>query len=74
MSLTDARSARARRRKSRGQGLLEYLLILAVILSAVVVVAKPFFKKLQGQFGNSFKEGIFGNAQANLYYFPVKRR
>lgn len=69
---TERSRAAGRRPRSRGQGIVEYILIVAVVLSVILVVAKPFLKGLQTKFGDSFKGGILGE-RSNLYYYPVKR-
>lgn len=63
-----------KKRKPRGQGLVEYVLILAVVLGAVLTLGRPFFNSLRQRVGDGFKGGIFGNERSNLYYYPVRRQ
>jgi hypothetical protein len=61
-------------RNQRGQGILEYLLVLFVVLGTIFVLARPVIAKLQGKFEKALKGGIFKNEQSgsNFYYFPLK--
>jgi Flp pilus assembly pilin Flp len=68
------RFGRAFLRDEAGQGLVEYVLIVGVVLSVVVVIAKPFFKTLRERVGESFEAGVFGKTDVNFYYFPLRRR
>ena len=57
-----------------GQGMLEYVLVLMVVLGIVFVLAKPVIANIQKTFEKGLKGGIFkedptGN---NFYYFPLK--
>ncbi len=57
----------------RGQGLVEYVLVVAVIIGAVIIVAKPFFKTFQEKVGENLKNGSVFSENPNFYYFPVRR-
>ncbi len=61
-------------RDQRGQGMLEYILVLVVILGTVFVAARPIIASLQKKFEKSIKGGIFRDDRtgSNFYYFPVK--
>lgn len=61
------------RRSERGQGMVEYILILAVIVSIFVLIVRPFFKTFQEKIGDNFKNGSVFSEDANFYYFPVRR-
>lgn len=58
----------------RGQTMLEYLLIIAVIFSIFIFMARPFMKKLNKQFEEAGKSGFFAEdpSGSNFYYFPIR--
>lgn len=63
-------------RDERGQGFLEYLLVLLVVLGMIFVLARPVIASIQKKFEKGLKSGIFledpsGN---NFYYFPLKTK
>ncbi len=61
-------------RSERGQGMLEYVLVLIVVLGVVLVAARPVIAKLKGSVEKGLKGGIFKEdaSGSNFYYFPVK--
>jgi hypothetical protein len=61
-------------RNQKGQGFLEYLLILVVVLGVLFVAARPWVLKLENKFKTGFKAGIFTNdpTGSNFYYYPIK--
>jgi hypothetical protein len=63
-----------RLRNQRGQGILEYILILVVVLGIVFVLAKPVIEKLKKSFEVGLQKGVFKEdpTGANFYYFPLK--
>lgn len=73
------RSTRTRKffggiRSERGQGMLEYVLVLIVVLGMVFMAARPVIAKLQKSMEKGMKGGIFKEdaSGSNFYYFPVK--
>lgn len=58
----------------RGQAVVEYLLVLAVVIGMVFVLAKPIFGSLQKKIGDSLKAGFFTDDPTGekFYYFNVK--
>jgi hypothetical protein len=65
---------RALARDQRGQGFLEYILVLLVVLGTIFVLARPVIARLQGKFEKGIKGGIFkaDPSGGNFYYFPLK--
>lgn len=63
-------------RDERGQGILEYLLVVLVVVGVVFAGAKPVINRLKGQFEKSLKGGIFKDDPTGqqFYYFPLDRR
>jgi hypothetical protein len=61
-------------RNQRGQGFLEYILVLMVVLGTIFVLARPVMARLQKKFEKGMKGGIFkaDPSGSNFYYFPVK--
>ncbi len=61
-------------RDQRGQGMLEYLLVVLVILGVVFAGAKPVIARLKGKFEKALKGGIFKEDPTGqqFYYFPLK--
>jgi hypothetical protein len=61
-------------KNQKGQGMLEYILILAVVVSLFMFVAKPYLKTFGKKFQDLGKGGIFSedNTGSNFYYFPIK--
>lgn len=57
-----------------GQGILEYVLVLAVVLSIFMVVGRPFLKDIGGKIQGLSQKGIFSedSSGSNFYYFPLK--
>jgi hypothetical protein len=57
-----------------GQGIVEYILVLAVIFSIFMIVAKPGLKRLQDKIADGMKSGIFAenSDDSGFYYFPMK--
>jgi hypothetical protein len=62
------------RRNERGQGFLEYILVLMVVLGTIFVLARPVISRLQGKIEKGLKGGIFkaDPSGGNFYYFPLK--
>lgn len=58
----------------KGQGFLEYVLVLAVVLGVVFVAAKPVIEKIKKNMADTMKAGVFQNdpTGSNFYYFPMK--
>jgi hypothetical protein len=58
----------------RGQGFLEYVLVLMVVLGMIFVLAKPVILRLQKTFEKGIKGSIFKEdpSGSNFYYFPIK--
>lgn len=63
-----------RSRNQKGQAILEYVLVLAVVLGMLFVMAKPVIGKLQKKINDSFKGGFFSEdvTGEKFYYFPLK--
>lgn len=61
-------------RDQRGQGILEYVLILAVVIGIFLTMARPFINKLGPKYQKVFKSGMFkeDDTGSNFYYFPVR--
>lgn len=57
-----------------GQGILEYVLVLAVVLTIFLIFAKPFVKKFGPRFRDMGKEGFFADdtTGAQFYYYRIK--
>lgn len=64
----------SRLRDERGQAILEYILVLIVVLSLFVIVAKPAIGKLGKKINEGLKGGIFSDdpSGAGFYYYPIK--
>ena len=60
--------------RENGQVIVEYLLIVAVVLGAGMVLAKPLMAKLGDKFQKEFKGGMFKDdpTGSGFYYYPVK--
>jgi competence protein ComGC len=58
----------------RGQGIVEYLLVLAVVIGIFLTLARPFIKEFSKKWQATGKQSIFkeDNSGANFYYFPLK--
>lgn len=65
---------RVRLGDQRGQGMLEYMLVLMVVLGTIFVLARPVIARLQSKFEKGMKGGIFtaDPSGSNFYYFPLK--
>ena len=63
---------RQKNKEQNGQGLLEYILVLSVVLGIVLIFLRPFFTDLRAKVEEGFTKGIFSK-DANFYYFPVRR-
>ena len=63
-----------RDRAARGQTIIEYLLVLAVVIGIFLVIARPLLKDLTSKYQKGFKAGIFeaDDTGSRFYYFPVK--
>jgi hypothetical protein len=61
-------------RDQRGQGMLEYLLVLMVVLGVIFVAARPVIARLQKKFEKGIQGGIFREDPTGeqFYYFPLK--
>lgn len=61
-------------KNSQGQGILEYVLILAVVISIFMVVGRPFLKDFGGKIQGLSQKGIFSedSSGSSFYYFPLK--
>lgn len=61
-------------RAARGQTIIEYLLVLAVVIGIFLVIARPLLKDLTSKYQKGFKAGIFeaDDTGSRFYYFPVK--
>ncbi len=61
-------------RSERAQGVLEYLLVVAVIMGIVLVFAKPFMASLSKNLGKSFTTGFFAvdGSGSGFYTFSIK--
>lgn len=62
------------RSDERGQGILEYLLVLAVVVGMFLLVGRPFLTKIAPKFQNLGKSGVFAqdSTGSNFYYFPIR--
>ncbi len=76
---TPSRSRSKRRRPGlfrdqRGQGMLEYLLVVLVVVGVVFAGARPVINRLKDKFEKSLKGGIFKDDPSGqqFYYFPLK--
>lgn len=60
----------------RGQGFLEYILVLIVVLGGILVLARPVIAHLQKTFEKGLKGGIFKDdpTGSNFYYFPLMHK
>jgi hypothetical protein len=69
-----SRAARRPRLGQSGQTMLEYLLIIAVVVSIFIVFARPFLKGLNKKFEDAGKSGFFAEdpSGSNFYYFPIR--
>jgi hypothetical protein len=58
----------------RGQGILEYLLVLMIVLGMIFVLARPVIAHLQKNFEKGMKGSIFKDdpSGSSFYYFPLK--
>ncbi|RZA07820.1 MAG: hypothetical protein EOP11_06625 [Proteobacteria bacterium] len=61
-------------RGERGQGILEYVLILAVVVGIFLVLARPFMGKFSTKYQAIFKGGMMADDStgSKFYYYPVK--
>ncbi|MGZ3650416.1 MAG: TadE/TadG family type IV pilus assembly protein [Bdellovibrionota bacterium] len=61
-------------RNQRGQGILEYVLVLMIVLGVIFVMARPVIARLQSKFEKGIKGGIFKEdpTGGSFYYFPLK--
>jgi hypothetical protein len=61
-------------KNQRGQGMLEYILILAVAVSLFMLVGRPYLKDLGKKFQGLGKQGFLAedNTGSNFYYFPIR--
>jgi hypothetical protein len=61
-------------RSESGQGILEYVLVLVVVVTIFLFIARPYMAKLGPRFQDVFKGGIFKDDSSGngFYYFPVK--
>jgi len=61
-------------RSEAGQGILEYILVLAVVLSIFMVFGKPFVAKFGPKFRDIGKDGFFtdDSSGAQFYYYRIK--
>jgi hypothetical protein len=61
-------------RNELGQGILEYVLVLAVVIGIFLVLAKPYMAKFNKQYEKLFKGGVFAedSTGSKFYYFPVR--
>ncbi|HEY8278357.1 MAG TPA: hypothetical protein VIH99_01955 [Bdellovibrionota bacterium] len=68
------RSSFPKFRNQRGQGFLEYTLVILVVLGVLFVAARPVIAKLQKTFEKGLKQGFFKEdpTGGNFYYFPLK--
>jgi hypothetical protein len=62
------------RSNERGQAIVEYVLVLAVVLGMLFVLAKPVIGSLQKKIGDNLKNGFFAEDPSGdgFYYFPLK--
>ncbi|MGZ3693957.1 MAG: Flp family type IVb pilin [Bdellovibrionota bacterium] len=62
------------RRDERGQTIVEYILVIAVVIGVIFVLARPIFGNLQTKIGDSLKAGFFSDdpTGGKFYYFNVK--
>lgn len=58
----------------RGQTIVEYILVVAVVVGMVFVLARPIFGSLQKKIGDSLKQGFFQDdpSGSKFYYFRIK--
>lgn len=61
-------------RNERGQTIVEYILVIAVVVGMIFVLAKPIFGSLQKKIGDSLKQGFFSDdpSGSKFYYFRIK--
>lgn len=61
-------------RSQKGQGILEYVLVMAVVLSIFLIFAKPFVSKFGPRFRDIGKEGFFADdsSGSQFYYYRIK--
>jgi hypothetical protein len=69
-----SRLGRLSRLGERGQVMLEYLLIIAVVFSIFIFLARPYLKSLNKKFEEAGKSGFFAEdpSGSNFYYFPIR--
>lgn len=72
--LTKKFFAAIRCNNQRGQGMLEYILILVVVVSMFMLVGRPFLKDMGKKFQGLGKQGFLAedNTGSNFYYFPIR--
>lgn len=61
-------------RGSSGQAMIEYLLILLVVTSMFMLIAKPFLTKMGEKFKKVGQQGFFTDDPSGsaFYYFKIK--
>ncbi len=65
---------RRRRFGEGGQGVLEYLLVLAVVIGIFLLASRTFMPGFKKKFQSVFKTGMFAedSTGSKFYYFPVR--
>ncbi len=61
-------------RDQKGQTILEYLLILIVVVSLFMLIARPYIGTIGKKFQDLNKKGFFAEdtSGSNFYYYPLK--
>ena len=66
---------RCLRSNERGQGMLENILVLAVIFGVFLLLVRPSFEKLQKKFSSGIKGDSFFGGQGSdvdgFYHYPM---